>query len=76
MSKTDDMEFNGYINRISLDGGKSYYKLKCEVVEVYPMTCPKCGGSLELHYGHGKCPFCNTNFATNFKLEEMSDGRD
>ena len=59
MSVTDDMT-------ISFDGGNTYYKLKCEVVgvypvRVYPMTCPTCGGSLELKYGYGKCPFCNTN---------------
>lgn len=65
-------EFDGYISKITIpfNGGYRTYKLKCEVVEVYPMTCPKCGGSLELRYGNGKCEFCGTNYTTKFKLEE------
>ena len=61
---------DGYISKITMPDGK-VYKLKCEVVEVYPMTCPKCGGQLELKYGTGKCEHCGTNFTTQFKLEEM-----
>lgn len=67
----EDMKFNGYVSTISLDGGKSYYKLRCEVVEVYPMTCPKCGGQVELKYGNGKCSYCGTNYSTQFKIEEV-----
>lgn len=62
-------KIDGYISRIMLNG--KVYKLKCEVVEVYPMTCPKCGGQVELKYGTGKCTFCGTMFTTNFKIEEM-----
>ena len=61
---------DGYINRITLPNGKTY-ALQCEVVEVYPITCPKCGGSFDLKYGYGKCDFCGTNYATNFKLTEV-----
>ena len=42
---------DGYISRIKLSDGR-IYKLKCEITEVHPMVCPKCGGSLELKYGH------------------------
>lgn len=64
-------EVDGYISRVCIDG--KVYKLRCEVVEVYPMTCKKCGGQLELKYGTGKCPFCNTIYTTNFKVEEVSE---
>lgn len=64
-------EFAGYINSIIL-GGKQY-KLQCEVVEVHPITCPKCGASFELKYGSGKCPHCDTYYTTQFKLVEKGD---
>lgn len=59
---------DGYINRIQI-GGKTY-ALQCQVVEVYPITCPKCGASFELKYGSGQCPYCNTYYSTQFKLVE------
>lgn len=61
-------KIDGYINKIAVNG--KIYALKCEVVEVYPITCPKCGGSFELKYGSGQCPFCNTYYTTEFKLIE------
>lgn len=36
-------KFDGYISKIQLPNGK-IYKLKCEIVEIHPMTCIKCGG--------------------------------
>ena len=63
---------DGYISKIMMPNGK-VYKLQCEVVEVYPMNCPKCGGKLELKYGHGKCEFCGTSYSTNFKVVEETD---
>ena len=65
-----DKEFDGYISTIMIDN--RIYKLQCEVVEVYPMTCPKCNGPVELKYGHGKCEYCGTNYSTEFKLTEVS----
>ena len=65
----DKEEIAGYINRITLPNGK-VYKLQCEVVEVYPMECPKCGGNVTLKYGTGKCDYCGTNFTTQFKIIE------
>lgn len=64
------MEFEqcGYVNSIVI--GNKMYKLRCEVVEVYPMTCPKCGGNVTLKYGNGKCDFCGTNYTTKLKIEE------
>ena len=59
---------DGYISKIQI--GNKIYKLRCEVVEVHPMTCPKCGAGLELHFGHGKCAYCGTHYATNFKVVE------
>ena len=64
----NDEQIDGYIDKICVHG--KTYKLRCEVVEVYAMTCPKCGGQLELKYGTGTCPFCKTNFTTQFKVVE------
>ena len=63
-----DDEYEGYISSIQVHGKK--YKLRCEVVEVYAMTCPKCGSPLELKYGSGTCGFCGTSYTTQFKLQE------
>lgn len=41
-AKTMTEELDGYISKIVV-GGKRY-GLRCDVVEVYPMSCPKCGG--------------------------------
>lgn len=60
---------DGYVSRIRLPDGRTY-GLRCEVVEVYPITCPKCGSSFELKYGSGQCPYCNTYYTTQFKLVE------
>jgi len=62
-------EFEGYISSVMLPNGKMY-KLRCEVVEVYPITCPKCGASFELKYGSGRCDHCGTYFTTKFSLQE------
>lgn len=64
-----DANFGGYVNKIYIGG--TYYKLQCEVVEVHPMICPRCGGNLELHLGEGKCEYCGTNFTTKFILEPV-----
>lgn len=65
----NDEHIDGYISKIAMPGGK-VYALRCEVVEVYPMTCPKCGSPLELRYGNGKCNYCGTCFTTQFKVVE------
>lgn len=67
----DNKKFDGYISEIQLPNGK-VYKLRCEVVEVYPMICPKCGGDVELRYGSGKCMYCDTRYTTQFKIKEES----
>lgn len=72
MIDKDGKEFDGYINTVCTPDGKRY-KLQCEVVEVYAMTCPRCGGQLELKYGSGSCKFCGTNFTTQFKLTEVKN---
>ena len=61
-------EYDGYINSIILYGKK--YLLQCQVVEVYPMICPKCGGNVTLKYGNGTCDYCGTSYTTQFKMIE------
>lgn len=63
-------QVDGYISRIALPNGR-IYALRCDIVEIYPITCPKCGGSFELKYGNGQCPYCNTYYTTQFKLIEQ-----
>lgn len=65
----EEEKFDGYISKIRLPDGK-IYKLKCEIVEIHPMTCTKCGGPVELKFGTGKCSYCGTNYATNFSIVE------
>ena len=48
----DNEHFDGYISSITLPNGKTY-KLRCEVVEVHPVVCKRCGASFQLHYGEG-----------------------
>jgi ssDNA-binding Zn-finger/Zn-ribbon topoisomerase 1 len=60
---------DGYVTCVTLPSGKTY-AFKAVIEEVYPMTCPKCGGQLELKYGHGKCSYCGTNYATDMKIVE------
>ena len=65
----DNEHFDGYISSISLPNGKTY-KLRCEVVEVHPVVCKKCGASFQLHYGEGQCEHCGTYYTTHFYIEE------
>lgn len=60
--------FDGYISKIQI--GNKLYKLACEVIEVKPIICPKCGGSFKLKYGNGKCDYCGTYYTTKFSLSE------
>jgi len=66
-------KIDGYISKISIpiNGETKTYKLRCEIVEIYPITCPKCGGNFELKYGSGQCPYCKTYFTTQFKIKEI-----
>ena len=70
MIDKDGKEFDGYINTVCTPDGKRY-KLQFEVVEVYPMTCPKCAGKVVLKYGSGECQSCGTAFTTQFKITEV-----
>ena len=68
MSEVKEKNVDGYISKIHING--KTYALRCEIVEIYPIVCPKCGGSFELKYGNGHCPYCNTYYTTEFKLIE------
>lgn len=64
----DVNETDGYISKIRVNG--KTYKLRCEIVEVYDMTCQKCGAQLQLHYGSGRCEYCGTYYSTQLKIME------
>ena len=63
-----DDKIDGYISKIKLKD--KVYALRCEIVEVHPMTCPKCGGNMTLKYGTGKCDYCGTTYTTKFEIIE------
>ena len=62
----DNKQADGYISRIVVNG--KTYKLRCEIVEVYDITCQKCGAQLQLHYGSGRCEYCGTYYSTQLKV--------
>lgn len=65
----DDLDYNqDYISSIMLNGKR--YKLKCEIVEAYPLICTRCGHTLTLEHGHGQCPACGTNFSAVVRIVE------
>ena len=66
----DGTEVDGFINKITI--GNKIYALQCKLIEAYPITCPKCGGTFELSFGHGRCDFCGTYFTTEFKITEYN----
>jgi hypothetical protein len=61
-------KFDGYIDKIRING--KTYAIKAQITEIHPMTCPKCGSPLELHYGEGKCDYCGTSYTSRFVVEE------
>lgn len=65
-------KFDGYVSRIQI--GNKLYKLQCEVVEVHPIICKKCGASFQLKYGEGRCNHCGTYYTTYFELIEGVEG--
>ena len=71
MIEHEGKKYDGYISEIQLANGQRYL-LRAKVVEVYPITCPKCGASFELKYGSGQCPYCKTYYTTEFNLKEVS----
>ena len=66
----DGTQVDGFISRVRLPDGKTY-ALQCKLIEAHPITCPKCGGTFELSFGHGRCDFCGTYFTTEFKITEV-----
>lgn len=64
----ENEKFGGYIDKVCIYGVT--YKLKCEIAEVHPLICTRCGYPLELHNGRGQCPACGTNFSAVLKVVE------
>lgn len=57
-----------YISKVRING--ILYSLRCEIVEVHPLTCTKCGSPLELHNGHGRCDYCGTSYSAVMSIVE------
>ncbi len=64
-------EVEGFIHTIALANGKKY-ALQASVIAVKPIVCPKCGGTVTLRYGEGKCDFCGVQYTSKFELVENS----
>jgi hypothetical protein len=62
---------DGFISKIQFPNGK-VYALRCETITVKPIVCPKCGGTVTLKYGEGKCDFCGVCYTSKFELVETS----
>ena len=71
MINGEEHHVDGFISQICLPDGKKY-ALQCSVIAVKPITCPKCGGAVELKYGEGKCVFCGTQFTSKFEMVEKN----
>ena len=64
-----------YITSIQFPGMDEPYYLKPLVTEVYPVTCPKCGASVELAGANvGKCDYCGTFFSATMVIKEIEHG--
>jgi hypothetical protein len=68
--KGNERKVDGFIHSISI-GGKTY-ALRAAVIAVKPIVCPKCGGTVTLKYGEGKCDFCGVQYTSKFELVENS----
>ena len=66
----DNKKYDGFISSIYLNG--KTYGIRSVLIEIEPITCPKCGASFELKYGNGRCNYCGTYYTTQFKLVEQS----
>lgn len=61
--------YDGWIDSVNVDGKK--YAIKAAIVEYHALTCPKCGGQIQMHNGMGKCQFCGTEFSATIRLVEV-----
>ena len=61
--------YDGWIDSVNIDG--KTYAIKAAVVEYHALTCPKCGGQIQMHNGMGQCQFCGTEFSATIRLVEV-----
>lgn len=60
--------YDGWIDSIQVYGKR--YAIKAAIVEYHALTCPKCGGQVQMHNGWGKCGYCDTEYSAVIKLVE------
>ena len=61
--------YDGWIDSIQVYGKR--YAIKAAIVEYHALTCPKCGGQVQMHNGWGKCEYCNTEYSAVIKLSAI-----
>lgn len=62
-------QYDGWIDSVNIDG--KLYAIKAAIVEYHALTCPKCGGQIQMHNGMGQCQFCGTEFSATIRLVEV-----
>jgi len=65
-----EQKVDGFIHTIVM--GNKKYALQANIIAVKPIVCPKCGGTVTLRYGEGKCEFCGMQYTSKFELVESS----
>lgn len=65
-----ERQVDGIINTIKLPNGKIYALQAC-LTAIKPITCPQCGGRVEISFGEGQCEYCDTRFTS--RLERVSN---
>lgn len=61
--------YDGWIDSVNVNG--KTYAIKAAIVEYHALTCPKCGGQIQMHNGMGQCQFCGTEFSATIRLVEV-----
>ena len=63
-------KLDGWINKICVHG--KTYGIQALIMEAKPIVCSRCGATLELKNGEGRCEFCGTNYSARIIVEEVN----
>lgn len=62
-------KIDGWVNKICVCG--KTYGIQALIMEAKPILCNRCGATLELKNGEGKCECCGTNYSARVIVEEI-----